>query len=169
MKVVVILAMILATTLSAACIEPAKYWWAVEIPADYRGYLVVQFNDPSCETFPVRDGYEVIEIDVMGRGCTSQDIDRYDDVWGKVRFFVVYADGQRVEIISRAVPQPVELGGRYGTVNGAHGQEYYRMVGWAFVPPHGDPYVEQAVVQCAWRDLPCWRVLRKSPPSPDGG
>jgi hypothetical protein len=120
----------------------------IELPAGYRGYLVVQFSDPSCPPLERRGEYEVIRFGEDGRACTSA---RYEDQEGvaRDRMFYVYPDGQLIELSY----QDASLGTMYGGT-------LHRMSGWVFVAPHGNAYADRAIWSCAWSDTACWRVLR---------
>lgn len=124
----------------------------IEIPAGYRGALVVQFDDPSCPPLQRRDAYEVIRFGDDGRACTSE---AYEDQIGVAsdHIFYVDADGHRVEIDN----PDAALGTMYAG-------SLHRMSGWVFVPPHSDPYADHATVSCRWSDVPCWKVLRQPRP-----
>ena len=136
--------------LVTACSVATRTPMWVEIPAGYRGYLVVQMNASSCPPLERRDGYVLVRFDKDGRACTS-DSQASQEGAARDRLFYVYEDGRRVELTY----EEAGLGTMWGM--GIH-----RMSGWVFAPPGFDSYVSQAIGSCQWEDLPCWRVLRQS-------
>lgn len=70
--IVVVLAIVLVIVgvLSGELGRPVRW----EIPAGYRGWIVVQFEEPTCP--PLRSGwmYLVIVVTPSGRACTSSPV-----------------------------------------------------------------------------------------------
>jgi hypothetical protein len=73
--------------------RPSRY----EIPAGYRGWVLVRYDEPTCPPLESRGLYLVIQIDASGMGCTSSDRPggvRY------VRYEYVADDGTRTPLPS---------------------------------------------------------------------
>ena len=68
---------------------------AWEIPADFRGWAVIEWENPSCPELPRRGLTRVITIDALGRACTSNTP---EDVPSLSRNYLVWPDGQRDEL-----------------------------------------------------------------------
>lgn len=124
----------------------------IEIPAGYRGYLVVQFSEPSCPALERRGEYQVIRFGDDGRACTSE---LYEDQEGVAvdHTYYVYPDGRLIE-----------LGRQDASFGTMYGGSLHRMSGWVFAPPGGNAYTNQAIQTCAWSDTVCWRPLRVGAP-----
>jgi hypothetical protein len=66
-----------------------------EIPADYRGWVVLEWENPECPKLPSRGLSRIIPVDATGYACTSN---RPEDVPSGYRTFFVYPDGHREEL-----------------------------------------------------------------------
>jgi hypothetical protein len=66
-----------------------------EIPAGYRGWLVVRYEDRACAPFRTAGTRRYIRFDAAGRACTSEQNSRR---WRRVEFVYVSPDGGRVAI-----------------------------------------------------------------------
>ena len=143
---VALLVLLVAASLTACQRQRVPNW--VEIPAGYRGYLVVQFEDASCPPLERRGDYEVIRFGDDGRACTSN---RYSDQEGvaKDRWFYFYSDGHLEELTYNDV--------NFGTM---YGGTLHRMSGSVFAPPGGNSLVNYAIGNCNWADAACWQPLR---------
>src|SRR6266508_4920336 len=141
----------LALTLLTACTTTQTRTpdW-VEIPAGYRGYLVVQYSDPACPPLERRGEHQVVRIGDDGRACTSEPYELQEGV-ARDRMFYVYADGQLIELDL----EDASLGTMYGG-------DLHRISGWVFAKPRGNAYADHAIWSCAWSDTACWRVLREA-------
>lgn len=143
------LPLLVALSLLSGCVDHdtrVANW--VEIPAGYEGYLVVQFQNPTCPALERRDGYQVIRFGQDGRACASNRFVEQEGV-ARDHFSYVYADGTLVELRDPDI--------QFGTM---YGGDLYRMSGSVFARPHANPYADKAIATCAWDDIPCWRPLR---------
>lgn len=137
-----------ALVLASCGIQQTRTPEWIEIPAGYRGYIVLQYSDPGCPALERRDGYEVIRFGGDGRACTS---DISEEGAAKDRLFYVYEDGSRVELNY----QDAGFGSMFG--GGVH-----RVFGKVFAVD--DAVAKHALWACQWGDSACWRVLRQSGP-----
>lgn len=127
----------------------------LEIPSGYRGYLVVEFTNPSCPLLERRGEYEVIRFGDDGRACASN---RYEEQVGVAtdRYFYRDPDGRLTELTY----EDVHFGTMYGTVTPPNGPPINRLTGSVFAPAGGNAIVNYAIRTCAWSDSPCWKPLR---------
>jgi hypothetical protein len=155
MTVIVVLAIAMTAT---GCSNRRVPNW-LEIPNGYRGYLVVEFSNPSCPLLERRGEYEVIRFGEDGRACAS---DRYEDQEGIAtdRFFYFHPDGHLTELTY----QDVNFGTMYGTVSPPNGPPITRLTGSVFAPAGGNAIVNYAMRTCAWSDSACWKPLRMTDP-----
>ena len=117
----------------------------LEIPDQYRGYVVLQYALASCPVLPRRDGYAVIRFGDDGRACTSETVVQ---TTLRDRAYYVMANGQHDdEPLNFAVSFEQRL------------ESTHRIVGSVFAGPL-DPMVIQAIDRCAWEDAGCWTGLR---------
>jgi hypothetical protein len=72
-------------------LPPTRY----ELPPGYRGWVVVQFDDPNCPAMRSKGIYQVISISASGRGCTSN---RPPKGWSYNPVVYVNADGSRKKV-----------------------------------------------------------------------
>lgn len=98
------LALVLVLLSCAAC---GVWVWAgsqtaieYEIPAAYRGWVVITYQTPGCPPLRRRGFTWVITLDAAGRACTSSEPERGPH---RPHYLLVGADGSRVEI-PRAQP-----------------------------------------------------------------
>ena len=68
-----------------------------ELPPDYKGWLVVQYEDPSCPALSVGGPYLVVRVPPTGRVCTSSPL---PEGWRHHRYEYVHPDGRRTEASS---------------------------------------------------------------------
>lgn len=117
----------------------------LEIPAGYRGYVVLQYALGSCPLLPRREGYTVIRFGDDGRACTSETTVA---TTLRDRAYYVAAGGEHTEddiIFAVDFEQRQEA--------------THRIIGTVYaVAP--DPFVIQAIDQCLWEDAKCWVGLR---------
>lgn len=66
-----------------------------DVPAGYVGWIVAQYEDPSCGPLPIEHGYKVLKLNARGRVCTSEKQEA-GDAFDK--FFYLDADGHSSEI-----------------------------------------------------------------------
>jgi hypothetical protein len=125
----------------------------LEIPAGYRGYLVVQFQDASCPALPRRNQYQVIRFGDDGRACASESYAEQEGI-ANDRYVYVFPDGHSEDLPIR---DDVSFGRMYAG-------SLHRMVGWVYAPPGGDSSVNYVIEHCAWSDNACWKPLRLSAP-----
>ena len=71
-----------------------------EIPAGYRGWMVIRYEDISCPPLQVRGIYFVIPVTSSGHGCTASSIPLG---WRYHRYEYVHPDGRR----TRAEVHPI--------------------------------------------------------------
>jgi len=69
-----------------------------EIPADFRGYAVLEWENPACPDLPRRGLMRVVPIDAAGYACTAN---RPGDVPGSISTVLVWPDGRREELRSQ--------------------------------------------------------------------
>jgi len=155
MTVFIVLAIALIGT---SCSRTRVPNW-LEIPDGYRGYVVVEFSNPSCPSLERRGDYEVIRFGEDGRACASN---RYEDQVGvaKDRYFYRHPDGRLTELTN----PDVNFGTMYGTVSPPIGPAITRLTGSVFAPAGGNAIVNYAIQTCAWSDLACWKPLRMTEP-----
>jgi uncharacterized protein DUF6843 len=67
----------------------------VELPPGYRGWVVIEYDNPKCPPFRVQGLVLVIDVSASGRGCTSSPIPRG---WRSYRYDYVHADGTRTQL-----------------------------------------------------------------------
>jgi hypothetical protein len=63
-----------------------------EIPGEYKGWMVVQFENPACPPLRSQGAFHVVSVPSSGRVCTS---DHHPDRWIYHKFEYVYSDGTR--------------------------------------------------------------------------
>jgi hypothetical protein len=72
------LGVLLAGCISSGMISYSLGWWGRPIlwrfPADYRGWVVVQYEDSNCPPLTTKGFYKVIVINAVGRSCTSSQM-----------------------------------------------------------------------------------------------
>jgi hypothetical protein len=73
----------------------AVFW---EVPADYRGWAVLEWDNPACPALPRRGLSRIVTVDATGYVCT---VHGPDDVPSGGRVFLIYADGRREELRSQ--------------------------------------------------------------------
>lgn len=117
----------------------------LEIPDQYRGYVVLQYALASCPVLPRRDGYTVIRFGDDGRACTSETT--VETTLRDRAFYLVPSGPRTEENIIFAVDFELRQ------------EATHRIIGTVFaVAP--DPFVIQAIDQCRWEDAKCWEGLR---------
>jgi hypothetical protein len=148
------LLIVLAVAVLTGCQKQRTPNW-IEIPAGYRGYVVVEFSNPSCPALERRGEFEVIRFADDGRACASN---RYEEQEGVAtdRYFYSHPDGRLTELTY----QNVKFGSMSGTVSPAVRPPLRRMWGSVFAPPGGNATVNYAIQNCAWSDAACWLPLR---------
>lgn len=67
-----------------------------QLPGDYRGWVGVRYDDPSCVPLRKEGWYLVIPFDASGKGCTSSPV---PSGWRYVRYEYLYSDGRRRELV----------------------------------------------------------------------
>jgi hypothetical protein len=87
--VIVILATVLV--LLGEIGRPLQY----ELPASYRGWVAIRYEDPSCAGLSTHGIRVVVAIDQSGRGCYSNPAPQG---WRQVRYEYVSDDGTRASI-----------------------------------------------------------------------
>jgi hypothetical protein len=117
----------------------------LEIPDQYRGYVVLQYALASCPVLPRRDGYTVIRFGDDGRACTSETT---VETTLRDRAFYTVPSGPRTE---ENIIFAVDFELRQETT--------HRIIGTVFATAP-DPFVIQAIAQCRWEDAKCWEGLR---------
>jgi len=114
--IVVLLVVILfvAAAMSCALIDGVGGPVRWEIPAGYRGWVVVNYESPSCPTLETDGIYLRIVVPASGHTCTA---DPYPTGWRYHRYEYVQADGSRVMLPSSGWDQAREIwpiaAGRY--------------------------------------------------------
>lgn len=63
-----------------------------QVPAGYRGWAEVYYDDPTCPPLHTRGVFRVVTISVAGRGCAPS---RLMERWTYERFVYVSPDGTR--------------------------------------------------------------------------
>ncbi len=117
----------------------------LEMPDQYRGYVVLQYALASCPVLPRRDGYTVIRFGDDGRACTSEA--KVEATLRDRAYYVTATGGHADENIIFAVDFEQRQ------------EATHRIIGTVFaVAP--DPFVIQAIDQCRWEDAKCWEGLR---------
>jgi hypothetical protein len=125
--------------------EPPQLPLQLEIPAGYRGYVVLQYALGSCAVLPRRDGYTVIRFGDDGRACTSET--KVETTLKDTAWYVAPSGEHTDELIGF----DVDFEQREETT--------HRIIGTVFaVAP--DPLVIRAIDQCRWEDAKCWEGLR---------
>jgi hypothetical protein len=87
----------LAAVLVGCNTRPAERW---QIPDGYVGWIVVQYNNPSCAPLPETDGYKLLRISPKGRLCTS---DRQPNGEAFDKYEYLRGDGGTWEIDQRTM------------------------------------------------------------------
>ena len=147
---------LLAIALAVACQQiqlpslfasptPEQLPLQLEIPDQYRGYVVLQYALASCPALPRRDGHAVIRFGDDGRACTSETT--VQTTLRDRAYYVTPSGEHDEEPINFAVSFEVR---REGT---------HRIIGVVFAG-EPDPIVVQAIDQCRWEDAKCWDGLR---------
>ena len=128
-----------------ASVAPPQLPLQLEIPDQYRGYVVLQYALASCPALPRRDGYTVIRFADDGRACTSETL---VETTLRDRAYYVTPSGQHDD-------EPINF-----AVSFEQRQEAtHRIIGSVFAGPI-DPLVLQAIDQCRWEDARCRTGLR---------
>ena len=65
------------------------------IPGGYKGWIVVQFEDPTCPPLPREGTFLVVMVSPTGRACTSNSRPAGIDY---VQFDYIYGDSRRVRL-----------------------------------------------------------------------
>lgn len=73
--------------------RPIRY----ELPPGYRGWVLIEYENPSCPSLVTKGMYLVISIPSSGRACTSSPVPKG---WRYSRYEYLAADGQRTTIPS---------------------------------------------------------------------
>lgn len=68
--------------------RPMRY----DIPGGYKGWLLIQFENPACPPLHSEGSFRVVAVPLSGRVCTS---DHHPDHWTYYKFDYVYSDGTR--------------------------------------------------------------------------
>jgi hypothetical protein len=68
--------------------RPMRY----EIPGDYKGWLLVRFEDPACSPLRNQGPFRVVFVPSSGRVCTSSHA---PDHWTYYKFEYLYPNGNR--------------------------------------------------------------------------
>ena len=93
----VIVLVLLSTIVGLVIFNLAKggVAWPIihEIPEGYKGWIVVQYQDPRCAPRAVRGIFRIVRISTDGKGCTS---DHAPKGWGYFTAEYTKADGTRV-------------------------------------------------------------------------
>jgi hypothetical protein len=87
----------LAAVLVGCNTRPAERW---QIPDGYVGWIVVQYNNPSCAPLPETDGYTLLRVSPKGRLCTS---DRQPNGEAFDKYEYLRGDGGTREIDQRTM------------------------------------------------------------------
>ena len=66
-----------------------------QLPANYRGWLAIRYDDAGCPPLRQERWYLVIPVDAKGRGCTSSPP---PDGWRYRRFEYIYPHGKREQL-----------------------------------------------------------------------
>jgi hypothetical protein len=82
-----LIALLLVLRATGAVASDQRY----EIPASYRGWVIVQEETPECPELTTDQGALVYSIDSSGCGCTSS---KPLQGWSRVTYFAVAADGR---------------------------------------------------------------------------
>lgn len=69
-----------------------------EIPADFRGYAVLEWENPACPDLPSRGLMRIVPIDATGYACTAN---RPGDIPGDTIVVLVWPDGRREQLRSQ--------------------------------------------------------------------
>jgi hypothetical protein len=72
--------------------ESVTLW---EIPYDFRGWAVLEWENPHCAPLPSRGLKRIVVIDATGNACTS---DRQEDVPSATEMWLVWPHGQHQEL-----------------------------------------------------------------------
>jgi hypothetical protein len=124
---------------------PPRLPLQLEIPAGYRGYVVLQYALSTCPVLPRRAGFTVIRFGDDGRACTSEV--KVETTLRDTAFYV----GPDGEHVGELIGFDVSFEQRQ--------EKTHRIIGTVFaVAP--DPFVIQAIDQCRWEDAKCWEGLR---------
>lgn len=91
--ILVIIALLIAGGILGTVGRPIRY----ELPEGYRGWVVIQYQDPTCAPIRTEGIYLIITIPPSGRACTSDAIPRG---WRYTRYDYVSPDGTRKTIPS---------------------------------------------------------------------
>jgi hypothetical protein len=130
---------------SAQVTDPPQLPLQLEIPAGYRGYVVLQYALGTCPVLLRRDGYTVIRFGDDGRACTSET--KVETTLKDTAWYVAPGGEHADELLGF----DVDFEQREETT--------HRIIGTVFaVAP--DPLVIQAIDQCRWEDVKCWEGLR---------
>jgi hypothetical protein len=76
-----------------SALAPAVRW---EMPAGFRGWVTVRYEDPTCPALRREAGMLVVPVNTLGCGCTSEPI---PDRW-RPSYVYVHPDGKIIEIRS---------------------------------------------------------------------
>ena len=85
---IILVVFVILPALGGGLGRPLRY----ELPAGYRGWVVIQYEDPACPPLQSKGIYLVIPIPPSGRACTSSPIPLG---WRYTRYEYVSPDGTR--------------------------------------------------------------------------